>query len=220
MNEEKVQVAMTAEELAQWQALKEKQEKAERERKAKDDREAYRSLAASTVDEVFPRLQELSAQLAEAKHSTYEAFAGVIDTKTEVVGLVAPGQRSHSFLSKDGDKRIIVGHYQRDGWDDTVEAGISKVKEYISSLAGDEKTRELVDIILDLLSKDRAGNLKADKVLQLDKYTERIDSDTFREGVAIIKESYRPERTKDFIRAQYKSSSGKWIDLPLGITEA
>ena len=40
MNEEKVQVAMTAEELAQWQALKEKQEKAERERKAKDDREA------------------------------------------------------------------------------------------------------------------------------------------------------------------------------------
>ena len=58
MNEEKVQVAMTAEELAQWQALKEKQEKAERERKAKDDREAYRSLAASTVDEVFPRHQD------------------------------------------------------------------------------------------------------------------------------------------------------------------
>ena len=139
---------------------------------------------------------------------------------SEVIGLVAPGQRSHSFLGKNGDKRIIVGHYQRDGWDDTVEAGICKVKEYISSLAGDEKTRELVDIILDLLSKDRAGNLKADKVLQLDKYTERIDNDTFSEGVAIIKEAYRPERTKDFIRAQYKDDKGKWVDIPLGITEA
>lgn len=217
---EKMKVEMTAEELAQWQALKEKQEKAERERKAKDDRDAYRSLAATTVDEVFPKLQELSSKLAEAKRSTYEAFAGVIDTKTEVVGLVVPGQRSHSFLGKNGDKRIIVGHYQRDGWDDTVEAGIGKVKEYISSLAGDEKTRELVDIILDLLSKDRAGNLKADKVLQLEKYTERIDNDTFREGVAIIKEAYRPERTKDFIRAQYKDDKGKWVDVPLGITEA
>lgn len=217
---EKMNVEMTAEELAQWQALKEKQEKAERERKAKDDRDAYRSLAATTVDEVFPKLQELSSALADAKRSTYEAFAGVIDTKTEVVGLVAPGQRSHSFLGKNGDKRIIVGHYQRDGWDDTVEAGICKVKEYISSLAGDEKTRELVDIILDLLSKDRAGNLKADKVLQLEKYTERIDNDTFSEGVAIIKEAYRPERTKDFIRAQYKDDKGKWVDVPLGITEA
>ncbi len=217
---EKMKVEMTAEELAQWQALKEKQEKAERERKAKDDRDAYRSLAATTVDEVFPKLQELSSALADAKRSTYEAFAGVIDTKTEVVGLVAPGQRSHSFLGKNGDKRIIVGHYQRDGWDDTVEAGICKVKEYISSLAGDEKTRELVDIILDLLSKDRAGNLKADKVLQLEKYTERIDNDTFSEGVAIIKEAYRPERTKDFIRAQYKDNKGKWVDIPLGITEA
>ena len=217
---EKMKVEMTAEELAQWQALKEKQEKAERERKAKDDRDAYRSLAATTVDEVFPKLQELSPALADAKRSTYEAFAGVIDTKTEVIGLVAPGQRSHSFLGKNGDKRIIVGHYQRDGWDDTVEAGICKVKEYISSLAGDEKTRELVDIILDLLSKDRAGNLKADKVLQLEKYTERIDNDTFSEGVAIIKEAYRPERTKDFIRAQYKDDKGKWVDIPLGITEA
>lgn len=217
---EKMNVEMTAEELAQWQALKEKQEKAERERKAKDDRDAYRSLAATTVDEVFPKLQELSYALADAKRSTYEAFAGVIDTKTEVIGLVAPGQRSHSFLGKNGDKRIIVGHYQRDGWDDTVEAGICKVKEYISSLAGDEKTRELVDIILDLLSKDRAGNLKADKVLQLEKYTERIDNDTFSEGVAIIKEAYRPERTKDFIRAQYKDDKGKWVDIPLGITEA
>lgn len=217
---EKMKVEMTAEELAQWQALKEKQEKAERERKAKDDRDAYRSLAATTVDEVFPKLQELSSALADAKRSTYEAFAGVIDTKTEVIGLVAPGQRSHSFLGKNGDKRIIVGHYQRDGWDDTVEAGICKVKEYISSLAGDEKTRELVDIILDLLSKDRAGNLKADKVLQLEKYTERIDNDTFSEGVAIIKEAYRPERTKDFIRAQYKDDKGKWVDIPLGITEA
>lgn len=53
---EKMKVEMTAEELAQWQALKEKQEKAERERKAKDDRDAYRSLAATTVDEVFPKL--------------------------------------------------------------------------------------------------------------------------------------------------------------------
>ena len=217
---EKMNVEMTAEELAQWQALKEKQERELKAQKAKEDRDAYRALAASVVDEAFPRLKELSEKLSAEKQITYESFGVVIDTKNEVVGLSSPGQRSHSFLSSDGRCRIILGHYQRDGWDDTVEAGISKVKEYITSLAGDEKTRELVEIILDLLSRDKQGNLQADKVLLLEKYTETIDNENFREGVAIIKESFRPVRTKDFIRAQEKTGMGKWVDIPLGITEA
>ena len=217
---EKMKVEMTAEELAQWQALKEKQERELKAQKAKEDRDAYRALAASVVDEAFPRLKELSEKLSAEKQITYNSFSAVIDTKNEVVGLSSPGQRSHSFLSSDGRCRIILGHYQRDGWDDTVEAGISKVKEYITSLAGDEKTRELVEIILDLLSRDKQGNLQADKVLLLEKYTETIDNENFREGVAIIKESFRPVRTKDFIRAQEKTGMGKWVDIPLGITEA
>lgn len=217
---EKMKVEMTAEELAQWQALKEKQERELKAQKAKEDRDAYRALAASVVDEAFPRLKELSEKLSAEKQITYDSFGVVIDTKNEVVGLSSPGQRSHSFLSSDGRSRIILGHYQRDGWDDTVEVGIAKVKEYITSLAGDEKTRELVEIILDLLSRDKQGNLQADKVLLLEKYTETIDNENFREGVTIIKESFRPVRTKDFIRAQEKTGMGKWVDIPLGITEA
>lgn len=217
---EKMKVEMTAEELAQWQALKEKQERELKAQKAKEDRDAYRALAASVVDEAFPRLKELSEKLSAEKQITYNSFSAVIDTKNEVVGLSSPGQRSHSFLSSDGRCRIILGHYRRDGWDDTVEVGIAKVKEYITSLAGDEKTRELVEIILDLLSRDKQGNLQADKVLLLEKYTETIDNENFREGVTIIKESFRPVRTKDFIRAQEKTGMGKWVDIPLGITEA
>ena len=136
------------------------------------------------------------------------------------MGVETQGQRSHSFLSTDGTKRIIIGYYQRDGWDETVEDGIAKVRDYISSLAGDDETRKLVDIILDLLSRDGKGNLKADKVLQLDKYAASIQDVRFSEGVAIIKEAYRPVRTKDFVRAQTKNAMGGWDDLPLGMTEA
>ena len=77
-----------------------------------------------------------------------------------------------------------------------------------------------MDIILDLLSRDGKGNLKADKVLQLDKYAESIQDARFSEGVAIIKEAYRPVRTKDFVRAQTKNAMGGWDDLPLGMTAA
>ena len=48
----------------------------------------------------------------------------------------------------------------------------------------------------------------------------KYDADDLKKGVTIIKEAYRPERTKNFIRAQKKNEQGKWIDVPLGMTEA
>jgi hypothetical protein len=215
-----VKVEMTPEEFARYKQAMEEQSRRDEAQRAKEEREAYRSLASTTVDELFPKLEDASTALTGLKREVYDAFARVIETKKEVMGTQANDQRSHSFLSEDGKKRIIVGYYQRDGWDETVEDGIAKVKDYISSLAGDEETRKLVTIILDLLSRDGKGNLKADKVLQLDKYAASIQDARFSEGVAIIKEAYRPVRTKDFVRAQTKNDMGGWDDLPLGMTEA
>lgn len=215
-----VKVEMTPEEFARYKQAMEEQSRRDEAQRAKEEREAYRSLAATTVDEFFPRLESTSNTLSKMKRLLYDSFSQVVETKREVMGAETQGQRSHSFLSTDGTKRIIIGYYQRDGWDETVEDGIAKVRDYISSLAGDEETRKLVDIILDLLSRDGKGNLKADKVLQLDKYAESIQDARFSEGVAIIKEAYRPVRTKDFVRAQVKNAMGGWDDLPLGMTEA
>jgi hypothetical protein len=215
-----VKVEMTPEEFARYKQAMAEQIRRDEAQRAKEEREAYRSLAATTVDEFFPRLESTSNTLSKMKRLLYDSFSQVVETKREVMGAETQGQRSHSFLSTDGTKRIIIGYYQRDGWDETVEDGIAKVRDYISSLAGDEETRKLVDIILDLLSRDGKGNLKADKVLQLDKYAESIQDARFSEGVAIIKEAYRPVRTKDFVRAQTKNAMGGWDDLPLGMTEA
>ncbi|MFC2396484.1 MAG: DUF3164 family protein [Porphyromonas pasteri] len=215
-----VKVEMTPEEFARYKQAMAEQIRRDEAQRAKEEREAYRSLAATTVDEFFPRLESTSNTLSKMKRLLYDSFSQVVETKRTVMGVETQGQRSHSFLSTDGTKRIIIGYYQRDGWDETVEDGIAKVRDYISSLAGDEETRKLVDIILDLLSRDGKGNLKADKVLQLDKYAESIQDARFSEGVAIIKEAYRPVRTKDFVRAQTKNAMGGWDDLPLGMTEA
>ena len=216
-----VKVEMTKEEFAHYQealVLKQRQEQAQKD---KEDREAYRQLSQSAVDEVFPRLVEASQRLKELKAEVYAAFQSVLDTKKGVGGFTKVDQRSHSFLSTDGRHRIRLGYYQRDGWDDTVEEGVQLVKDYLASLAGeDPKAQELVEIVLDLLSRDGKGNLRADKVLQLDKYAERQDNETFSRGVEIIKEAYRPERTKDFLTAEVKNALGKWVAVPLGMTEA
>ena len=215
-----VQVEMTAEQFARYKEAMQAQDERDRKKQAKEDREALRSLSAEAVDKLYPKLEDHSSGLKEVKVEVYDTFRSIIETKRNVMGVETEGQRSHSFLSSDGCRRIIIGYYVRDGWDDTVEDGISKVKAYITSLAGDEESRKLVEIILDLLSRDNKGNLKAEKVLQLEKYAETLKDPGFADGVAIIKESYRPVRTKDFVRAQSKNAMGGWDDLPLGITEA
>lgn len=40
------------------------------------------------------------------------------------------------------------------------------------------------------------------------------------EGVRIIEESYQPEVSKQFIRAEIRDNNGMWKPIPLGMTES
>ena len=215
----KVAVVITAEELEEFQALKEAKAKEDAKQRAREERDAYKGLAESTVDEMMPRIKALNRELLETKMSVYEAFRTLIDTKSNLFG-VASSQRSHTFRNAQSSSRITIGFHQRDAWEDTVAEGIAKVKQYVSSLAKDSDSETLVNMILDLLSTDKQGNLQADKVLQLAKYADIVNDDEFSDGVRIIQEAYKPEKTKLFIRAEERNDQGKWVNIPLGITEA
>ena len=114
------------------------------------------------------------------------------------------------------EKRVYV----TDGYRDTVEDGIAIVKEYIASLANDEKTQALVNMVFRLLSRDAKGTLKASRIVQLRKVAEDTGDARFLEGVRIIEESYQPEVSKQFIRAEVKDKNGMWKPIPLGMTES
>ena len=215
----KVAVVITAEELEEFQALKEAKAKEDAKQRAREERDAYKGLAESTVDEMMPRIKALNRELLETKMSVYEAFRTLIDTKSNLFG-IASSQRSHTFRNAQSSSRITIGFHQRDAWEDTVAEGIAKVKQYVSSLAKDAESETLVNMILDLLSTDKQGNLQAEKVLQLAKYADIVNDDEFSDGVRIIQEAYKPEKTKLFIRAEERSEQGKWVNIPLGITEA
>ena len=97
------------------------------------------------------------------------------------------------------------------------EAGIEMVKAYLETLGTDEESQKLVRIILDLLSENSQGEIEPDKILQLDRYAEEFGSDTFAEGVRIIKESLRFDWTKYFFRAEEKDEAGAWRNVPLAM---
>lgn len=218
MDNEKKTVEMTAEEERQFAAFKEAQARKEAEAKKKADREAYAKLVDEAIATSMPELQEVSSAIAEYKRKVTENFSSALKLKSDLFG-VKDTQRSHTFTNSDGTARITLGQYQLDNYRDTVNEGIAIVKEYLESLAKDKDSASLVAAVLRLMSRDNAGNLKASRVLQLRKMAQDSGNERFMEGVRIIEESYAPTESKQFIRAEVKNETGKWVPVPLGMTE-
>lgn len=220
MNEEnKVSVEMTVEERAQFEAFRKKEERRAAEEKARADREMYKQMVDDEIENSIPVLLTISENIKQSKQQVLDNFKTILELKASLFKTVRDDQKSHTFTNSEGTRRITLGVYVTDGYRDTVEDGIAIVKEYIESLAKDEKTKALVSMVLRLLSRDAKGTLKASRIVQLRKVAEQTGDDRFLEGVRIIEESYQPEVSKQFIRAEQKDANGMWRTIPLGMTE-
>ena len=154
MGEEKHLVEMTPEEKAAYEAYKLAQAEREAAENLIREKENYKSLVAESIESVFPTLKKVSEDLDAAKSEVIKTFTTAINIKTDLFGVKRDNQMSHTFTSPDGTKRITVGNYTTDAYANTVNEGISIVKEVIGSMARDEESRALVDAIMKLLSKD------------------------------------------------------------------
>lgn len=217
---ENATVTMSAAELAEFEAFK----AAQAAKRAKEERKQNLDTFNAMIDEqiacAIPELKDISEQLSSVKKTVFENFRALLDMKKDIMKMTKDGQRSHTFTTSDGQSRIELGFYQLDNYRDTVNDGIALVKDYITSLAETDETKALVYMVLKLLSKDQKGDLKASRVLQLRQMADKINDDSFTEGVEIIMNSYAPIPSKQFIRAFIKGEDGEWLPIPLSITDA
>ncbi|MBT0573752.1 DUF3164 family protein [Riemerella anatipestifer] len=199
---------LTAEEL-QAELDRRNQEKSE-------DRRAYKELVNQELVQIIEPLRVAEKHLREVKLYVFESLKNLLDLKSKAYD-VKSTQQSHTF-SDDKGNTITYGFRIIDGWDDTVTAGIDKVREFISSLAKDEATGKLVHAVNQLLKKDAKGNLKASRVLELTKLAEEFNDPNFTDAVNIIRQSYKPQRSAFFIDASYTDKQGKKVNIPLSIS--
>lgn len=180
--------------------------------KKDNDRQAYKELVEQAVPKAIFTLCAASEMISNAKTQAFQFFEDILKLKADVYG-IKEKQQSHTFSYKNGE--ITIGYRVTDGWDDTVSAGIAKVEKYISSLATNDSTAALVDIVFNLLKKDAKGNLKGSRVLELQKLTKKIDDVEFTDGVNIISESYKPIRSVWYIEANLIDDDGTKTPIPL-----
>lgn len=206
---------LSAEERATLKAQLDAEER-DRKNRIEQEREAYKDLVDITVENCVEKLQRLSAEMMRVKAEVFKEFGTVIAMKNELFR-VKSNRQSDTFTTSNNGLRLTLGNRMNEGWDDTVEAGIDIVKEYLATLAKDENSANLVETVMGLMAKDRKGALKASKVLELERLAVKSKNERFLEGINIIKNAYRPVPTCQFIQVEVKDENGGMASLPLSL---
>ena len=220
-------VEMTAEEFAAFQAFKAEQAKKDAEARIEALRTSYADMSEAFINKTIKKLTPLSENIKKKKAEVLDEFSALQRLKGELLDIDGKDMpKSHTFTNKAGDKRVTIGVYETDNYDDTVEEGISIVKSYIESLAQDEKSAQLVKMVMSLLARSANGALKASRVVRLHKLADESGDARFIEGVRIIEAAYRPAVSRTYIRREVRMIDPEtqvikdWEALPLGMTES
>lgn len=220
-------VEMTAEEYAAFQAFKADQAKKEAEARIEALRTNYAKMSEDFINRTIKKLTPISQKIREKKSEVLEEFSALQKLKAELLDIDGKDMpKSHTFTNEAGDKRVTIGVYETDAYDDTVEEGIAIVKEYIQGLARDETSAQLVKMVMSLLARNANGALKASRITRLMKLAEESGNQRFIEGVKIIQSAYRPAVSRTYIRCEVRNIDPEtqvikdWEALPLGMTES
>lgn len=209
---------MTPEERAEYEEFKAKKAQEREEAARKAQREEYARLVDDEVAAAVAQLEELSEQMSTIKKTIFDNFDTIIKMKREVMSLCKPeGQYTHTFTSSDSRCRITLGNRMVDDYRDTVEDGIAMVKDYITSLAKDEDSAQLVGLIMSLLERNKSGALQPSRVIRLRQLADKRQDPRLLEGVKIIEDSYQPYASSTFVQAEIKGATG-WVTIPLNIS--
>lgn len=213
---------LSEEEVALLENARAEKAKREAEEKHAQEVKAYKELVDEAVNLTVPEAQDISRILEQKKAAIFERFHSIISMKDELFSgssKAKDGRFTDTFTNKDSTARVTLGFNTNDAYDDTYTAGVDKVKEYIQSLASDDKSRQLAEMVNTLLmERSKAGQLKAQNVLRLESMANEIGDPTFIEGMKIIRDAYRPDRTKQFVKVEVKDESGKFQTVSLNMT--
>ncbi len=223
-NTEKVTVQMTGDELRELEELRAQKAQKEARQKREAEIREYKLLVDTAISESVGLAKALNAQMQAAKNAIYDTFKSVIELKNELFKgqkLLKDGRFTDTFTNSEGTQRITLGYNTLDNYDDTYTAGMEMVREYIESLASDDKSRQLAAMVDTLLrERSKAGQLKAQNVLRLEKMASESGNELFIEGMRIIREAYNPLKTKQFVKVAEKNpETNEWETVELNMTD-
>ena len=223
MEPKQTTVSLTPEELELLNQARAAKAKADAQARREQELATYKALVDDAIRETVPEACAISETLATKKRAIIDRFHAVIRMKEELfrgTKALRDGRYTDTFTNAEGTARVTVGYNTIDNYDDTYTAGVEMVNRYIESLATDDKSLQLANMVTTLLrERSKAGQLKAQNVLRLEQMAGESGNDTFIEGMRIIREAYRPIQSKQFVKVEQKDPlTNEWVPVAMNMT--
>jgi hypothetical protein len=173
--------------------------KAEKEKK-KGNYVAFKELGAEFIARNIEALADLRDVNEKVILNVFEDFSPTLAIRKELYG--DSDQDSYTTTLADGSQSITIGYNVTISFDGTEPAGISKIKEYLATLSGDNVNAKKLSASLNLLLKPngKTGMLKPNVVLQLKALRDEYNDEGFDDGIEIIEKAQIFTRTTQYVR--------------------
>ncbi len=191
---------LSPEQLADLNNQIKEKEKADKAKK-QQDKELLKKLENEVVLSEVPFFLDKRDDVEERLLNLFKNIEPAIELRAEVFGNQKREQDSHTFTLDDGTASIKVGWNVKPSFNGTEGEGIVKIREYMTSLAGESENEKILMEFLEIaLKTDAEGNYEPRKVRDLNKMRERANSDLFNEGMDIIDAALIDIRTSRYAR--------------------
>lgn len=179
----------------------EAKENAKNARKKKQENyKTFKELGAEFIKRNITELTDLRGINENVILNVFKDFDPTLAIRKELYG--DSDQDSYTTTLPDGSQSITIGFNVAISFDGTEPAGITKIKQYLATLSGDNSNARKLAASLNVLLKPngKTGMLKPNVVLQLKALRDEYDDEGFDDGIEIIEKAQIFTRTTQYVR--------------------
>lgn len=176
-------------------------EQAKSDRKKKQENyKTFKELGAEFIKRNITELTDLRGINENVILNVFKDFDPTLAIRKELYG--DSDQDSYTTTLPDGSQSITIGFNVAISFDGTEPAGITKIKQYLATLSGDNSNARKLAASLNVLLKPngKTGMLKPNVVLQLKALRDEYDDEGFDDGIEIIEKAQIFTRTTQYVR--------------------
>lgn len=203
----------TTEQLEQMLADRKKEEKKQAERAKKE----YEQKRDQMVDkygneafDIFQKLTDFKSRLASDMELQKEAL--------DVYGTIRSNSKGgFSVLHSNGELKITRRRDTMPTWDERSDKAVELIKDFLSDTVK-KRDKNLYEILLTFIEKNKKGDLEYSKVMDLLSHEEKYDDPRWKQGLKLIKESYQSNFRGYGYEISIKDQDGKFQRIELNFS--